>query len=170
MLFRSYGMGWEHDDLTWLSAAPASALAINDNVLFLSVFPGAAGEAAVIEEVPMTGYYALDNRALTVPRTVTAPGGGMRRTRRSLGLGREPGSMRMMVWGEIPEGAAESSYAVALEDPPLFAGEYLRRELASRGVMVQGRVVVRRLEPMDVDDLTGAPRDRKSTRLNSSHT
>jgi D-alanyl-D-alanine carboxypeptidase/D-alanyl-D-alanine-endopeptidase (penicillin-binding protein 4) len=153
-----YGTGWEHDDLAWLSAAQSSALAINDNVLFLSVFPGPAGQPARIEEVPMAGYYALDNRALTVSRTVTAPGGGARRSRRNLGIGREPGSMKMMVWGEIPEGAPESSYSVSVEDPPQFAGEYLRRELASRGVEVKGKVEVRRLEPQDVDELAGEPR------------
>jgi D-alanyl-D-alanine carboxypeptidase/D-alanyl-D-alanine-endopeptidase (penicillin-binding protein 4) len=152
-----HGMGWEADDLPWLSAAPASALAINDNVLFLSIFPGEPGSLARIQELPMEGYYQLDNQAMTVPRTVATPGGGTRRSRRNLGLGREPGSERLQVWGEVPAGAAESSYAVAIEDPARFAAEYLRRQLGGLGVRVEGEVVVKRLMPQDVDDLEGTP-------------
>ena len=150
-----YGAGWEHDDLMWLSAAQTSALAVNDNVLFLSVFPSEPGAAARLEEIPMTGFYDIENRAMTVPRSAATPGGGTRRMRRSLGLGREPGTMKVQVWGEIPEGAAESSYAISIEDPPRFAAEYLRRELAALGVKVNGQVVVKRLEPQDVDKLAG---------------
>lgn len=153
-----YGTGWEHDDLMWLTGAQTSALAINDNVLFLSIFPSTPGAPATIQELPMAGYYQLDNRALTVPRTVPAAGGGTRRSRRSLGLGREPGSQRLMVWGEIPEGAPESSYAISIEDPPKFAAEYFRRELEAAGVAVRGQIEVKRLQPMDVEELRGEPR------------
>lgn len=152
-----YGMGWEHDDLMWLSAAQVSALAANDNLLFLSVLPDVPGQPALIQELPMAGTFEIDNRAVTVSRTVSTAGGGTRRSRRNLGIGREPGSQRLSVWGEIPEGSAESSYAISLEDPPRFAAEYLRKELAQRGIAVSGRLEVRRVEPAEVSDLEGAP-------------
>lgn len=152
-----YGQGWEYDDLMWLAAAPASALAINDNVIYMSIFPDAPGAPAIVQVQPMPGYYEIDNKVLTVGRTEPTPGGGVRRTRRSLGLGREPGSMRLQMWGEIPVGAAESSYAISIEDPPRFAAEYLRQELAKAGVEIKGRVLVRRQEVSEVENLAGAP-------------
>jgi serine-type D-Ala-D-Ala carboxypeptidase/endopeptidase (penicillin-binding protein 4) len=152
-----YGTGWEHDDLSWLSAAPASALAINDNVLFLSLFPAAPGAPAIVQELPMPGFYEVENRTLTIPRNTSGPNGSRRRAHRSLGVAREPGTMRLELWGEIPDGAAESSYAVSIEDPPRFAAQYLRRELEALGVKISGEIKVKRLEPRDVDDLAGVP-------------
>ncbi|MSO21538.1 MAG: D-alanyl-D-alanine carboxypeptidase/D-alanyl-D-alanine-endopeptidase [Acidobacteria bacterium] len=152
-----YGYGWEYDDLMWLTAAPVSALAINDNVIYVSISPDAPGAPAMVQVQPMPGYYEIDNKVLTVGRTEPTPGGGVRRTRRSLGLGREPGSMRLQMWGEIPVGAAESSYAVSIEDPPRFTAEYLRQELAKAGVEIKGRVLVRRQEVSEVENIAGAP-------------
>jgi len=37
--FERYGEGWSQDDLVWGDGAPVSALAINDNVVFVSILP-----------------------------------------------------------------------------------------------------------------------------------
>src|SRR3990172_5012854 len=70
------GAGWEVDDLMWNYGAPVSALAINDNVLFLTVLPGMVGRPAAVSLEPMVSYYELDNRVMTLPRRGTTPGGG----------------------------------------------------------------------------------------------
>src|SRR5439155_64715 len=48
-LYEPYGPGWEHDDLLWGYGAPASALAVNENVFGVEVAPAdAVGDPARI--------------------------------------------------------------------------------------------------------------------------
>ena len=62
----SYGRGWELDDLTESFAAPASALAFNENFASFKIKPGAkAGEAAILSSEPIQGYPRLDNEVVT---------------------------------------------------------------------------------------------------------
>ena len=153
-----YGRGWEVDDLLWWYGTPVTALTVNDNILFLSILPGAsAGEPATIRMEPMTGYYEVDNRVLTIPRMQEVPGGGTVLAERRLTVDRRPGSTVLRLWGEIPENNPGWMGALAIEDPPRFAGELFRQELARRGVAVTGRVRVRELLPAEVADLKGIP-------------
>ncbi|HEY7680531.1 MAG TPA: D-alanyl-D-alanine carboxypeptidase/D-alanyl-D-alanine-endopeptidase, partial [Terriglobia bacterium] len=151
--------GWEVDDLQWGYGAAVSALAINDNVIVVDVLPGPrVGEIAVVRIQPMEGYYELDNRVLTIPRAGSTPGGGASASEPMLGMERRPGSTLLRMWGQVTERSAGWRRALAIEDPPRFAGEFFRQELARQGVEVKGNVVVRRLESSDVADLKGALR------------
>ena len=63
-----YGQGWSQEDLVWESGAPVSALAVNDNVVYFNIFPGAhAGERALVTASPFAGDYEIENRILTTP-------------------------------------------------------------------------------------------------------
>jgi len=153
-----YGTGWEADDLQWGYGAPVSALAINDNVVVVRVLPGArAGEPASVRMEPLANYYQLENRVVTVPRAEPIPGGGAPAAERLLGIDRRPGSTLLRLWGQVPERGPEWTRALAIEDPPRFAGEVFRQELARLGIEIKGTVSVRRLEPFEVADLKGAP-------------
>lgn len=154
------GAGWEVDDLIWNYGAPVSALTINDNVLFLTVLPGLVGQPAAISLEPPVSFYQIDNRVMTLPRRRRTPGGGTTSGPRSLSIGRQPGSNVLHLWGQLPAGDPGWGRGLAIDDPPRFAGEFFKQELARQGVEIKGKVQVRRLEPSEVADLKGSPGGR----------
>lgn len=127
--FERYGEGWTQDDLVWADGAPVSALTINDNVVFVSILPAdRAGEKAFVNIVPFADYYRVDNRIITTP-----PGTG-----RKIFINREPGSMVLTLWGNMPLGDPGANEALAVEDPAGFAASLFRNLLEKRGVVVYG--------------------------------
>jgi D-alanyl-D-alanine carboxypeptidase/D-alanyl-D-alanine-endopeptidase (penicillin-binding protein 4) len=153
-----FPQGWEVDDLMWNYGAPVSALTINDNVLFITITPGPAPDTpAAIKLEPDLSYYQIDNRLNTVPRVQQVPGGGSSRAERSLSIDRQPGTTLLRLWGQIPEGDAGWGRGLSIGDPPRFAGEFFREELARRGIAIKGTVQVRRLERPDVLEPKGGP-------------
>lgn len=129
--YQRYGEGWSQDDLMWGDGAPASAITINDNVLFLSIRPAAhPGERAFINLMPFSDYYKIDNRIMTTPAG-TGP--------RKIALLREPGSNQLLAWGNIPvDDLNAHSEAIAIDDPAVFAAQELRGLLQARGVSIFG--------------------------------
>jgi serine-type D-Ala-D-Ala carboxypeptidase/endopeptidase (penicillin-binding protein 4) len=127
--FERYGEGWTQDDLVWADGAPVSALTINDNVEFVSILPAdRAGEKAFVNVIPSADYYRIDNRIMTTP-----PGTGRR-----IYINREPGSMVLTLWGNMPLGDPGADEALAIEDPAGFAASLFRDLLQKRGVVVYG--------------------------------
>ena len=128
--FERYGEGWSQDDLVTQWAAPASALTINDNVIFVNVLPGDhVGDKAFVDISPFADYYRLDNRIMTTP-----PGTGPR----NLHITREPGSMHLTIWGTMPLDDIGFSDALAIDDPAEFAAHLFRNILEKRGIVVYG--------------------------------
>lgn len=139
-LYEPFSHGWEEEDLQWGYGAPVTALAFNDNSLLLRARPGAnAGETALVTIEPIADYYQLNNRL------ITAVAG----RRKQIYIERAPGSNRLDVWGEIPLGADEEQTAISIANPPLLAGELLRRALEARGIPVRGRVEVQHLSRIE---------------------
>ncbi len=136
--FERYGYGWSQEDLVSQDGAPASALTINDNVIFLSVLPAdRPGEKAFVNITPYPGYYKLDNRVMTTPAG-TGP--------RNVTISRQPGSNELTMWGNIPLDDAGFTDALAIEDPAQFAGQLFRDLLEKRGIVVYGETRVRHTE------------------------
>src|SRR4029077_5576891 len=91
--FERYGEGWSQDDLVWADGAPVSALTINDNVFFVSTLPAdRAGDRAFVSLSPFGDYYRIDNRLITTPAG----------TGRKIFINREPGSIVLTLWGNMP--------------------------------------------------------------------
>ncbi len=129
--FERYGEGWTQDDLVWADGAPVSALTINDNVIFVDIMPAArAGEAASVTITPFSDYYHIDNRIITTPAG----------TGRKIFINREPGSMTLTLWGNMPLADPGANEALAVEDPAGFAGLLFRSLLEKRGVVIQGHL------------------------------
>jgi serine-type D-Ala-D-Ala carboxypeptidase/endopeptidase (penicillin-binding protein 4) len=127
--FERYGEGWTQDDLVWADGAPVSALTINDNVIFVDITPATrAGEPADVTITPFSDYYHVDNRIITTPAG----------TGRKIFINREPGSMVLTLWGNMPAGDPGANEALAVEDPAGFAGLLFRNLLEKRGVVVAG--------------------------------
>jgi len=135
--FERYGEGWSQADLVWGDGAPVSALAINDNVVFVNILPAdRPGDRAFVSVVPFADYYRVDNRIITTPAG----------TARRIFFNREPGSTALTLWGEMPIDDQGANQALAIEDPAAFASELFRSLLEKRGITVYGRQRTRHTE------------------------
>jgi len=129
--FERYGEGWAQDDMVWEWGAPVSALTINDNVVFVSIYPAEhPGDKAFVQITPFAEYYKVDNRVMTTPG-----GTGPRR----IYITREPGSNQLTLFGNIPVDDTGANEALAIEDPAQFAADVFRSMLEKRGVVVYGQ-------------------------------
>jgi serine-type D-Ala-D-Ala carboxypeptidase/endopeptidase (penicillin-binding protein 4) len=129
--FERYGEGWAQDDMVWEWGAPVSALTVNDNVVYVSIFPAdKPGDKAFFQITPFAEYYKIDNRVMTTPA-----GTGPRR----IYITREPGSNQLTLFGNIPVDDAGANEALAIEDPAEFTAEVFRGMLEKRGVVVYGK-------------------------------
>src|ERR1700677_3675236 len=128
-VFEPYGSGWSWDDLQWGYGAPASALSVNDNEVYLNAMPATqVGEPAVASWLPATAYYTLDNSLTTAP-----PGDPGKP-----GIERPPGGMTVRIFGRTPLGKDGLHADLAIEDPADYAARALRAMLLARGVQVSG--------------------------------
>jgi D-alanyl-D-alanine carboxypeptidase/D-alanyl-D-alanine-endopeptidase (penicillin-binding protein 4) len=129
-----YGEGWAHDDLQWIDGAPVSALTFNDNILFVKIQPAEkAGDKALVTVDPPTNYYELDNRILTTAAGIA----------RKVGIHREPGSYKVVLWGAMPLDDAGMNEAIAIEDPAEFTAQVFRALLEARGITITGKTRAR---------------------------
>ena len=129
--FERYGEGWAQDDMVWEWGAPVSALTVNDNVIYVSIFAADhPGDRAFVQIQPFAEYYKIDNRVMTTPA-----GTGPKR----IYITREPGSNRLTIFGNIPVDDAGANEALAIEDPAQFAADAFREMLEKRGVVVYGQ-------------------------------
>lgn len=152
-----YGEGWAYDDVQWMDGAPVSALSFNDNVIFIKIHPAEqVGEKALVTLDPETTDYELDNRILTSAAGVA----------RKIGLHREPGSSKIVLWGSIPLGDAGLNEAVTMDDPARFTAELFRQILEKRGITVTGKARARHNEVAQFFD---QPQAKESTSQNSQH-
>jgi D-alanyl-D-alanine carboxypeptidase/D-alanyl-D-alanine-endopeptidase (penicillin-binding protein 4) len=147
-VWQPYAVGWAIDDPQSDDGPPISALTLADNVLTLSVRPGAnVGEPAALSLLPPMEYYRIENRV----RTVAA--GGERRIR----FERIPGSRDARLWGAIPLRDRGEDLLIGVEDPAQLAAQALVTALEQRGVTVSGSAVSEHLYPDGFADLTQAP-------------
>src|SRR5262249_20970584 len=146
--FERYGEGWALDDLQWIDGAPVSALSFNDNVVFVNVQPGEqAGDKALIALEPETDYYELDNRIVTSVAGVA----------RKIGIHRDPGSRKIVLWGSLPVGDQGMKEPLAIEDPAEFVARLLRPMLERRGITIRGQTRARHGEVAQFFDQAPRP-------------
>jgi serine-type D-Ala-D-Ala carboxypeptidase/endopeptidase (penicillin-binding protein 4) len=132
--FERYAEGWAWDDLQWIDGAPVSALTFNDNVVFINVLPGERqGDKAVITGEPETSYYELDNRVVTSVVGVA----------KRVGIHRDPGSKKIVLWGSLPLGDAGTKEPMSIEDPAEFVAQLFRTMLERRGITIRGKARAR---------------------------
>jgi serine-type D-Ala-D-Ala carboxypeptidase/endopeptidase (penicillin-binding protein 4) len=146
-LYERYGAGWSWDDLQWGYGAPASALSVNDNEVFLNAMPAAqVGEAAVASWIPSTAYYTLENTLST-----SAPGDPGKP-----GVERPPGGMVVRLFGHTALGQQGLHAGLAIEDPADYAARSLREMLVARGVRVSGTARAQHRLNSDTSDFFSA--------------
>jgi D-alanyl-D-alanine carboxypeptidase/D-alanyl-D-alanine-endopeptidase (penicillin-binding protein 4) len=154
--WQPYAIGWGIDDPQSDDGPPISALTLTDNVLTMTVTPGAAiGEPAALSFSPAIEFYQIENRVRTV-----AAGGA-----RSIRLKRVPGSRYGQLWGTIPLRDRGESLLMSVEDPAEYAARALKVALEERGVSVGGEATSRHLFPDEVANLLQGPADEPAAEI-----
>src|SRR5215470_7446350 len=112
-----YAEGWAYDD-----------------VLFLKIHPGAqVGDKALVTVDPETTYYEIDNRVVTSAAGVA----------RKIGMHRDTGSYKVVMWGSLPLNDQGLSEAISIEDPAEFTAALFREILVKHGITVTGKARAR---------------------------
>jgi D-alanyl-D-alanine carboxypeptidase/D-alanyl-D-alanine-endopeptidase (penicillin-binding protein 4) len=138
--WQRYADSWDFRDLVNGDGAPVTALAVNDNTIYLRARPSSRiGEPAQLSFYPPSTFYTLENRTRTV-----SPNSA----RRPLLVRREPGDRTVYVSGEI---GTPQSVILAIDDPALVAAQALREALERRSIRVLGQAVSRHLFPEDAE-------------------
>lgn len=121
------GAGWNPADLDAWYGAPNAALSLAENLVTLTVAPGAAGGPARLRTEPDTRGLAVENRVRTVADGTT----GVRIVR---------AADRLIVEGQIRQGGAAVTRTLPVVDPVNYAAAALRSLLEARGIAVRGAV------------------------------
>jgi D-alanyl-D-alanine carboxypeptidase/D-alanyl-D-alanine-endopeptidase (penicillin-binding protein 4) len=124
-----YPSGWEIDDMVWEYGAAISALAVNDNIVTLTLKPGEnAGE-------PVIGSLAPETPDFLVKNEVTTSAAGVKP---DLTLTREPGAATVVITGTLPARSAAHKLQLAVEEPAQHAATLLKALLEQRGIKIAG--------------------------------
>jgi D-alanyl-D-alanine carboxypeptidase/D-alanyl-D-alanine-endopeptidase (penicillin-binding protein 4) len=118
----SPGMSWNNIQSRYGTAI--SALTLDDNELWVRIFPGIVGQPPSLAGLP---YYHIDNRAVTVATGRTV-----------LSLLRLPGSRTLQLTGTIASGGPEL-IRLGIDDPAHYAAWRFAAMLEARGVTVTGQ-------------------------------
>ena len=143
-VWEPFAPNWAADDLEWGYGAPVTALAFNDNSLTLDVKPGTnVGDVATALVTPIVDYYLVKNRVVTSARG----------TEKNYHLERQPGSMELDLWGQVPIDGGDDTDTVAVSNPPQLVAERFRAALRARGIVVQGTIEVRHITQLEAASL-----------------
>ncbi len=142
LVYDPYPVRWRWGDLTWGYGAPVTALAVNDNVVFLETVPGdKVGDLIIWRFEPPTDFYEVVNRAKTAPARADV----------KLILDRQPGSRVVKLWGKIALGTPPRGVSLGIEDPALFAASLFRQVLQAKGIEVSGKLRAKHYERTEAE-------------------
>lgn len=125
-----FGSGWVWDDMNYYYGAEISALTINDNILQVSVKPGAkVGAPAQLTLSPATSHVILSNRTQTVAA----------RARRDINFYRPLGQNVVYVTGQMPLDETNHAGDVTFSNPAGLFAEQFRAALIRSGIKISGQ-------------------------------
>jgi D-alanyl-D-alanine carboxypeptidase/D-alanyl-D-alanine-endopeptidase (penicillin-binding protein 4) len=146
-VWEPFAPNWNADDLEFGYGAPVTALAFNDNSLTLAVKPaGKVGDPASVSLSPVPDYYLLKNHILTSARG----------SEKNHHLERQPGSMELDLWGQLPIDGGDDTDTLAISNPPQLLAEQLAAALRARGIVVDGAVEVRHITRLEASSPASA--------------
>lgn len=144
-----FGSGWAWEDLDYYYGAEISALTINDNVLAITVKPGAqAGAPCRVAPSPPTPWLTFSNRTVTVTND----------ERRTIRFYRPLAENVIYVSGQMPLGDTGYTNEVTMHNPAGLFGSLFQQALARHGIKVAGKVraiswLDRQAQPLDCTQL-----------------
>jgi serine-type D-Ala-D-Ala carboxypeptidase/endopeptidase (penicillin-binding protein 4) len=146
------GAGWSWDYLGYGYAAPVGSLEFNEDVVELTVHPGAApGDPVNVAVSPVEAGIVVVNH-LTTGTPGSSPDVELRRL---------PGRNVLELYGNVPAKLPAYSLRASVDNPTLLFVRALRSALVNAGIAVRGDAV-------DVDELE-TPLDRASERVLFTH-
>lgn len=132
-----WGEGWSWDDLQYGYGAPAAALQYNENQIEVAVGPGMAiGSPAVVITSPLGSGLLVDSSAVTASA----------KEETKIDVSRLPGTLFLMVRGQIAQGAKPVTALAAVDNPTRLYLSALREALARHEIFVGGSAI-------DIDEL-----------------
>jgi D-alanyl-D-alanine carboxypeptidase/D-alanyl-D-alanine-endopeptidase (penicillin-binding protein 4) len=121
--------GWAIDDMQWSYGAAVSAIAVNDNIFSIELWPGGQeNEPARYEAGFAADFYRIENSVQTSARG----------TEEKLSVTRDPGSRVIRMGGTMPAGGHSRLLSLAIEQPAEYTANLFAHLLALRGVMTDG--------------------------------
>lgn len=111
-------------------AAPFSALSLNENIVVVSITPGASGSAATVALEPATSGMTVTNTVRTVSGTAVRVSS------------RRVSDDRVIVSGTIGNRAGQRRYQLVVGDPVTFTAGAYRAALEAKGITVAGNIRV----------------------------
>ena len=125
-----YGSGWQWEDLQWGFGAEVSALSVNDNLVNLSIRPGAqVGAPAVASTDPPNPLLTINNQLTTVARG----------SKRNLLVHRGLDSNVVEIQGSLALDDSGFTGRLGVARPALLFIYLLRSALAKKGVIISGK-------------------------------
>jgi D-alanyl-D-alanine carboxypeptidase/D-alanyl-D-alanine-endopeptidase (penicillin-binding protein 4) len=125
-----YGSGWQWEDLQWGFGAEVSALSVNDNLVNLSIRPGAQiGAPAVVSTDPPNPLLTINNQLTTAARG----------SKRNLLVHRGLDSNVVEIQGSLALDDSGFTGRLGVARPALLFIYLLRSALAKKGVIVSGK-------------------------------
>ena len=126
----AFGAGWEAGDLQSWFGVPSSALSVQENIVNVTVSPGAAaGHSARLALAP------ADGMPVVIGQLVTSAA----RTPNDINLYRAPGEDSLHAFGSIAADAPAQHFKLAMIDPAQAAGTQLRQALKRHGIRITGK-------------------------------
>ena len=126
------GDGWQWTDMQWYYGAEASALSINGNEVDLNFVPS-SGENGEARTTDTEHYVTVENRM-----ALKSSSGGS-----TVGIHRGLSDNNIQIWGEVPPGSKGFGARLSVHQPALWAAKLFAHALQSRGIQVNGQVVLR---------------------------
>ncbi len=126
-----YASDWAWDDLFYAMAAPASALAFNENYVTVTVYPAdSAGKAPSVSLSPDINFFNIENNATT----------GFAQTKRTIEVVRRFGTNTIFISGSIPIDSRGFRERIAVEQPALYFLTALKKALEEKGIRISGKL------------------------------
>ncbi|MEZ4273641.1 MAG: D-alanyl-D-alanine carboxypeptidase/D-alanyl-D-alanine-endopeptidase, partial [Myxococcota bacterium] len=122
-----YGPGWMWDDMAWDFSAPINALAIQENVVTVTLAPAPVVGDRVSAFTALPECLTYINDVLTVP---SGKGSDVQAARQADGT--------TVLTGFVAADVQAKSIDLAMQDPALCTARLTRAALASRGILVTG--------------------------------
>ena len=122
---------WPADQLVNWYEAPIAALSMQEGCVMVRVLPAGTGQPAIVEMQPPNTFLQVENTC------VTSAGRG-----RGVFVGRQPGTNRIIVRGNVPARSGPTEIYVTVMNPVHYFANVTHDAFERSGIALEGRVLL----------------------------